>query len=114
MGLDTTHNAWHGPYSSFDIFRKKLAKVEGFDLDSMVGFGGKNEWSSVKSKLQPLLNHSDCEGHIPPSKCKQIAERLWEIHATLSQTDPEEQYFAEKVKQFADGAILAYNKREKT
>lgn len=38
MGLDTTHNAWHGPYSSFNNFRRQLAKHYGIPLDLMEGF----------------------------------------------------------------------------
>lgn len=30
MGLDTTHDAWHGAYSAFSRWRDKLAEVAGF------------------------------------------------------------------------------------
>lgn len=30
MGLDTTHNAWHGAYSSFMQWRKAIAEAAGF------------------------------------------------------------------------------------
>lgn len=39
MGLDTTHNAWHGAYSAFNTWRKKIAEVAGFPpLELMEGF----------------------------------------------------------------------------
>lgn len=39
MGLDTTHNAWHGAYSAFMRWRQELAKVAGLPpLDLMEGF----------------------------------------------------------------------------
>lgn len=30
MGLDTTHDAWHGAYSAFSRWRNKLAEVAGY------------------------------------------------------------------------------------
>jgi hypothetical protein len=30
MGLDTTHDAWHGAYSAFSRWRDKLAEVAGY------------------------------------------------------------------------------------
>jgi hypothetical protein len=30
MGLDTTHEAWHGAYSAFSRWRDKLAQVAGY------------------------------------------------------------------------------------
>lgn len=38
MGLDTTHNAWHGPYSSFNRWRHWLAEQIGIPLELMDGF----------------------------------------------------------------------------
>jgi hypothetical protein len=39
MGLDCSHNAWHGSYSSFNAWRKRLAEVAGLPpLELMEGF----------------------------------------------------------------------------
>jgi hypothetical protein len=38
MGLDTTHNAWSGPYSSFNNWRRWIADKIGIPLDLMEGF----------------------------------------------------------------------------
>jgi hypothetical protein len=39
MGLDTTHNAWHGAYSAFMRWRKEIAKAAGLPpLELMEGF----------------------------------------------------------------------------
>jgi hypothetical protein len=38
MGLDTTHNAWHGPYSMFNRYRHWLAEQIGIPLELMEGF----------------------------------------------------------------------------
>jgi hypothetical protein len=41
MGLDTTHDAWHGAYSAFMRWRTEIAKVAGLPpLDLMEGFYG--------------------------------------------------------------------------
>ena len=37
MGLDTTHDCWHGSYSAFAIWRKKLAEAANIPLDLMEG-----------------------------------------------------------------------------
>lgn len=44
MGLDTTHDAWHGPYSQFRRWRIWLAKQIGLPLNLMNGFYGW-EWT---------------------------------------------------------------------
>lgn len=39
MGLDTSHDCWHGAYSAFHRWRQKLAEVAGLPpLDLMEGF----------------------------------------------------------------------------
>lgn len=44
MGLDTSHNCWHGAYSSFHRFRKALARTARIpNLELMDGFYYYNE-----------------------------------------------------------------------
>ena len=38
MGLDTTHNAWHGSYGAFNVWRTEIAKCIGIPLSLMEGF----------------------------------------------------------------------------
>lgn len=38
MGLDTTHDCWHGGYGAFQRWRQKLAEVVGIPLQFMQGF----------------------------------------------------------------------------
>lgn len=46
MGLDTSHNAWHGPYGAFHRWRMKLAEVAGLPpLNMMEGF-----WTSPREE----------------------------------------------------------------
>ena len=115
MGLNCSHGAWDGAYSSFMYWRRMIAKVAGLPpLDLMEGFycpldckhsvptlyhgfhtrepaygqGSKPymadiderlpiKWECLKpSPLLALLNHSDCDGDIPPDQCGPIAEEL--------------------------------------
>lgn len=41
MGLDTSHDCWHGAYSAFTRWRQKLAEAAGYTLhhDVMAGYG---------------------------------------------------------------------------
>ena len=151
MGLDTTHNAWHGSYGSFMVFRKWLAKKLGIPLELMEGYyseesfrpnmfklldykfpkGDELEMSGIRelrgmlplkweafkeSPLHEFLYHSDCEGDFEVESCKNISLAMTKI---LNDIDAEggpkeeEKYWYDKLKQFADGFWLAYEKKEK-
>src|SRR6185437_6268157 len=101
MGLDTSHNAWHGGYSAFMRWRTEIARCAGIPLELMEGFFGSEtnqmvlagfagdnakplieligrncpiKWESLKpDPLHVLLFHSDCEGEIAPEDCAKIA-----------------------------------------
>lgn len=111
MGLDTTHGAWHGPYSSFGRFRDKLAEMRGFRLRDMIGFGGRAEWTDEQKNdpLYPLLNHSDCDGELSPKECANVALGLSQI--LISENGSDKNFF-EDVRQFRDGCIAAFTKNE--
>lgn len=47
MGLDTSHNAWHGAYSAFMRWRTGIARVAGIPLELMEGF-----YSNDSSQMQ--------------------------------------------------------------
>lgn len=109
MGLDTSHDCWHGAYSAFHRWRQALCKAMDYPpLDLMEGFyepGGHRDviafaqkglgmrdsfadiqqclpikWSGLKpSPLQELLYHSDCDGEIPAELCAPIADALEEL-----------------------------------
>lgn len=38
MGLDTTHDCWHGSYTAFNRWRHKIAELAGIPLPLMEGF----------------------------------------------------------------------------
>lgn len=50
MGLDTSHNCWHGAYSAFHRWRCELARAAGLPpLDLMEGF------DEVSNPMSPLF-----------------------------------------------------------
>jgi hypothetical protein len=87
MGLDTTHNCWHGPYSAFHVWRTAVARAAGYGEqwpDNMTIHGGENfedvhmgKWvRSPDDPLMVLLLHQDCEGEILPEHAGPLADRL--------------------------------------
>lgn len=108
MGLDTTHEAWHGPCSAFNDWRRWVAqKALGMDLDKMEGFcDGGFSWSHIKHPLVPLLNHSDCDGVLPLAALKEIADSLMEL-ATASEEPPKRHSNEWYCLRFADGCQAA-------
>jgi hypothetical protein len=110
MGLDTSHDAWHGPYSSFNQFRHKIAEAIGVNLDSFEGYGGNVPFDELKRGVRWLLDHSDCDGHITPKRCKLIADDLKKIIPLLEDGvwSPKSQAI-----KFMKGCLKAYKKNEK-
>lgn len=114
MGLDVSHDCWHGSYGSFNSFRQDIAKNIGVPLELMEGFYKEDyienilklanvdqnsmeyletylfqflpiKWESLKyDPLHILLHHSDCDGTIEIADQIAIAERLEAIADQLS------------------------------
>lgn len=64
MGLDTTHNAWHGAYSAFMRWRTEIARVAGYPpLSLMEGFFERG------SVYDPLREYA--------KGCPELAEQLY-------------------------------------
>ena len=124
MGLDTSHNCWHGAYSAFARFRARLAQSIGMDLSSMRVFEqfGASEFgeelpSNEKEPLCILLNHSDCDGVIEHKDTLPLANRLKEIlvleqSKAVSSDDFENNRYLERIQQFIDGLMDAHNNNE--
>ena len=97
-------------YSGFMSFRERIASSIGIELRDMQGFSkipssfivehgylayreacekedlsNKISWDTVNDPIKILLNHSDCDGEIPPEECYDIAIRLEEIIKDWSQ-----------------------------
>lgn len=112
MGLDTSHDCWHGAYSSFHSFRFWIAKVAGIDLDKMQGFGGNKPFPTKKKEpLVILLNHSDCDGDIKWKDTLPLATRMEELLKLVKpkvKKNSEEEYFKDKLEQFIEGLKSAH------
>jgi hypothetical protein len=133
MGLDTTHDAWHGPYSSFMEWRIWVAKQVGINLLEMEGYSpdrdytnpnrrhGKIKWETIEDDLKILLNHSDCDGHLTTSQCKKIADRLKTItdamtddyNSKLEDNWSTEARMYNATIRFRKGCMKAYKEKEK-
>lgn len=115
MGLGTTHNCWHGAYSSFNRFRHSLASQIGINLDEYIGYGekGTKELYSIEHGIQPLLNHSDCDGELNNLEALSIAKGLDNILENFDDKIPADFNFKERIVQFRDGCLDAVSKHEK-
>jgi hypothetical protein len=115
MGLDTSHNCWHGPYSSFNRFRKSLATQIGIDLDEYIGYGekGTKDLTTIEHDIQPLLNHSDCDGKLTVKEARQIAKGLNNILENFNDKIQADYNFKENIIQFRDGCLDAVSKKQK-
>jgi hypothetical protein len=131
MGLDVSHDAWSGPYSSFREWRNWLAKQVGIPLDAMEGFYGDDGWEFVGGVRLPggkrherretyppipweilkpdplfvLLDHSDCDGEIAVPDLGPLADRLRVIAKNAAWAENED--MIEKTMRFAAGCDLA-------
>lgn len=93
MGLDTTHDCWHGAYSAFNRWRDKLAEVAGYRFAVIEGRNTPLiDWGHItddqlygrwkktpEDPLVVLIAHSDCEGEIFPEQGEPLADRLAEL-----------------------------------
>lgn len=112
MGLDTTHDCWHGAYSTFNTWRTHLCAVAGYgDLRERTGYkAGGLPWPG-DDVLVELLDHSDCDGELRWQICSDLAKRLEELLPAMMRVTPDG-YMGEKTRQFVDGLRLAHEVRE--
>jgi len=105
MGLDTSHDCWHGAYSAFDRWRNIIAKAAGYEIwpvkeglrerDTIILHWGAITMDNVmgvweKTPDDPIvviLVHSDCEGVIHPAQATPLADRLQEILPNIEDDD---------------------------
>lgn len=78
MGLNIHPGNVNWSYSGFNRFREKVAAAYSIKLSEMEGFteGEGIPWSMISNGIKYLLNHSDCDGEIPPEECKSIIPQL--------------------------------------
>ncbi len=115
MGLDTTHECWHGAYSAFGRWRTKLCEVAGYgNIEEREGFGGTTPWPE-DDPLVTLLYHSDCDGDIPWEQCAPIADRLTSLLPALKVAGDgggHVGYYSDTTQRFIDGLRLAAARKE--
>jgi hypothetical protein len=129
MGLDTTHEAWHGAYSAFTRWRDQLATVAGYESAYLAatadGYGRNTilidwghitqaqvdgEWEATPADpLLVLIVHSDCDGVIHPAQAGPLADRLEELLPLLPEGDApgHVRNWRDKTRLFIDGLRLA-------
>lgn len=128
MGLDCSHDCFHGAYSAFNRWRNELAKVAGYSFAKYDGMEAPSidwghlpdetvfgEWARTpEDALVVLIAHSDCEGVIHPAQAEALAKRLEELIPLL----PQEKDWGHigdwraKTQQFVDGLRLAVERNE--
>jgi hypothetical protein len=110
VGLDTTHDCWHGAYSSFGIWRNAICEAAGFGpLRNYAGFGGILAFPPDDA-LTALLDHSDCDGDLKWEICGRLADRLEELVQKVR--EDHDCYLASKTWQFIKGLRRAHEARE--
>ena len=110
MGLHTTHGCYNGSYSGFGTERRKLAKLLGFELGDMEGFGGIESWKEINHPLIPLLNHPDYEGVLSISEQLSIINGFNLLNDKIQETNDED--LINFCNTFKKGCIDASNKNE--
>ena len=131
MGLDISHNAWHGSYTTFTHWRKAIAIAAGWPMEGdyytvpndgripeMPGRDGYDngvwlgDWPEglPADPLDVLLIHSDCEGTIPWRFTQPIADRLTDLLPKLPWSDDD--YWRDLTVQFITGLVTAHYRHE--
>lgn len=96
MGLDTSHDCWHGAYSAFTRWRHHVAETAGYQILPVTYDDGMKidtimiEWHRYRpdkelqgvwdetphDPLIVLFAHSDCDGEIYPAQAAPLADTL--------------------------------------
>lgn len=84
MGLDCSHDAFHGAYSAFNRFRQAIAKAMGgswpphedMSLNPEQWYWGDGYNEETHRGIFVLMSHSDCDGEISPKDCLLVAHDL--------------------------------------
>lgn len=125
MGLDTSHDCWHGAYSSFNRWREAVAVAAGYAVYDVADHRSGRivptvmlDWGHIMLQnllgdwekpphdpLIVLIAHSDCEGFIHPEHAGPLADRLEELLPLLND-DPIIGHQA-KTRQFIAGLRAA-------
>lgn len=94
MGLDTSHDCWHGAYSAFMRFRLDILKTLGFgdgsrETSIYVNWQAPEKqelWTRLEKEhpgIFVLINHSDCDGVIEVKDQLLLATELEAVAAKM-------------------------------
>jgi hypothetical protein len=124
MGLDTTHDCWHGSYTAFNNWRNAVAIAAGYfvwqcksgdSIHEMImlewhryqGDEHVGEWKEPPTDpLLILFVHSDCDGRIKSEHCAVLADALEKLE--VEELSPS----ANKTAKFIVGLRLAAATRQ--
>ena len=122
MGLDTSHDCFHGSYGTFKRFRTELAKAAGYGINETPRLGQSDykldweafapenyqgEWDhDLGDPLLYLLVHSDCDGVIHPEQGRKLADRLEQLLPLVGEGDSG-WWMRKKTQSFIDGLRAA-------
>lgn len=138
MGLDTSHDAWHGAYSSFGAWRREVAIAAGLIEEDQTLFPKQYydpenmrdsplDWEKLnlmtdcegvwheepEDPIWYLINHSDCDGVIQFAHLLPLADRLEKLVPLVDMKDYHYTEWQEsKTQRFVDGLRAAYNAGE--
>lgn len=104
MGLDTSHDCWHGPYSMFMRWREKLnlyvmmdrektdsaagrIRNMGCTREALVAAWEEGQYDDQTVPINVLMGHSDCEGEIPADMCGPLADALEALLVRMPESD---------------------------
>lgn len=101
MGLDFNHSEAHWSYSGFNRFRRRLAKLDGYDLEKL--------WSDEDNGIDhtdlPMYDfyfHSDCDGNLTPEQMKRMLPRFRELIQMMEDENIEDDWDVESATMLAN------------
>jgi len=129
MGLDVSHDCWHGAYGAFSRWRNQLAEVAGYWVTQMpdghttavIDWGHvtveqlQGDWDETPADpLLVLIAHSDCDGVIRPAQSAALADRLAELLPLLPEGEASGhvRHWRNTTQQFIDGLRAAVESGE--
>lgn len=128
MGLDVSHDCWHGGYHSFNTWRDTVSRYAGYSFDLYDTENGKVkapviDWQKIdnnnlmgKWKVMPsdpwwiIIAHYDCDGIIQKDHVKPLYERMEQILQLIPKDDT---VVYDKTVKFIEGLKFAYERNEK-
>lgn len=93
MGLNISHGAFDGAYSSFNRFRQFVLRSIGGSYPPHKDNNLDNDFFYFEDSfnieehegLKEFFYHSDCEGNISPEMCKKVADELEQIMSQMKE-----------------------------